>query len=90
MEDIRSAVRTFLLKEFLPGEDPGNLLDSTPLVTGGILDSIATLKMVAYLEQTFDVQFQAYEVDSENLNTVTDIVNLVQSKLAQRTEPELR
>ena len=82
MEDIRAAVREFLLKEFLPGEDPENLLDSTPLVTGGILDSIATLKMVAYLEQTFGVQFQAHEVDSENLNTVTDIVDLVRSKLA--------
>ena len=81
MQEIRSAVREFILKEFLPGEDPQNLLDTTPLVTGGILDSIATLKLVAYLEETFGVHFQAHEVDSENLNTVGDIVTLVRSKL---------
>lgn len=83
MEDIsiRDSVRSFILAEFLPGEDPMNLTDATPLVTGGILDSIATLKLVAYLEQTFGVHFQAHEVDSEHLNTVSDIVNLVRSKL---------
>jgi acyl carrier protein len=80
MDDIRTAVRAYLLKEFLPGEDPKNLLDSTPLITGGILDSIGTLTLITYLEQTFGVQFQAHEVNSDNLNTVDDIVSLVQSK----------
>jgi len=82
MDEVRSAVRAYLLNEFLPGEDPQNLLDSTPLITGGILDSIGTLTMITYLEQTFGVQFQAHEVNSDNLNTVTDIVRLVRSKQA--------
>jgi acyl carrier protein len=82
MDDVRSAVRAYLLNEFLPGENPQNLLDSTPLISGGILDSIGTLTMITYLEQTFGVQFQAHEVNSDNLNTVNDIVRLVRSKQA--------
>ena len=80
MDEIRSAVRAYLLKEFLPGEDPNNLLDSTPLITGGILDSIGTLTLTTYLENEFGVQFQAHEVNTDNLNTIDDIVRLVQSK----------
>ncbi|TIX74809.1 MAG: acyl carrier protein, partial [Mesorhizobium sp.] len=40
--------KDFILKEFLPGERPENLTDSTELITDGILDSLATLKLVAY------------------------------------------
>ncbi|TIL47901.1 MAG: acyl carrier protein [Mesorhizobium sp.] len=48
--------RDFILKEFLPGEMPENLTDSTELITGGILDSLATLKLVAYLEKSCGIE----------------------------------
>lgn len=79
-DHVTEAVRQFILKEFLPGEDPGELTDRTPLITGGILDSLATLKMVAFLEETYGIQLQAHEVDVEHLNTVSDMVRLVASK----------
>lgn len=80
-ERIHQAVRTFILEKFLPGEDSNELKDSTPLVTGGILDSLATLKLVAYLEEEFGVTFQPHDTDRENFDTLTDITNLVLSKL---------
>jgi len=49
MEEIRQTVKSYILKEFLFGENPDELTDSTPLITGGILDSIATLKLVAFM-----------------------------------------
>jgi len=79
--EIRDAVRSFILGEFLPGEDPAELQDDTPLITGGILDSIATLKLVAHLEEKYGVEFQAHEADADHLNTVADICELVRSKL---------
>ena len=33
-DDIESAVKTFILTEFLPGEDPAELTMATPLITG--------------------------------------------------------
>jgi acyl carrier protein len=80
MSEIRESVRTFILDEFLPGESPELLNDSTPLVTGGILDSIATMKLAAFLEERFQISLQAHEMSVDHLNTVTDIVQLVQSK----------
>ena len=78
--EIRQAVKDFILEEFLPGEDPNELRDDTPLITGGILDSIATLKLVGYLEETFGIQLQAHEAGADHLNTLSDIAALVASK----------
>ena len=80
-DTIESAVKTFILSEFLPGEDPDELTQETPLVSGGILDSIATLKLVTFLEEEFGVSVAPHEMDSENLDTITLIGDLVTSKL---------
>jgi len=80
-ETIDAAVKKFILDEFLPGEDPSELTNDTPLVTGGILDSIATLKLVTFLEEQFGVSVAPHEMDSENLDTITLIGDLVTSKL---------
>ena len=81
MAEISENVKEFILREFLPGESPEQLTDSTPLITGGILDSLATLKLVAFLEEQFKIQLQPHEADAEHLNNITSITNLVQSKL---------
>jgi acyl carrier protein len=79
---IEGAIREFILAEFLPGEEPEALTDSTALVTTGILDSIATLKVVAFLEERFKVTIAAHEMDVDHMNTVADMARLVRSKLA--------
>ena len=78
---IEATVKTFILREFLPGENPDELTQATPLITGGILDSLATLKLVAFLEDHYALTLKAHEADVENLNTLADIANLVRSKL---------
>ena len=80
VEEIKKVVKAYILEEFLPGEDPNELTYSMPLITGGILDSLATLKLVAFLEERFGVTFQAHETMVDYLNTIDDIANLVHSK----------
>lgn len=80
MNDIKAAITEFILREFLPGEDPEELTDSTPLITGGILDSLGTMKLVTFLEEEFKISLQAHETGVEYFNTISDIVNLVHSK----------
>jgi acyl carrier protein len=78
--DIQSKVKDYILREFLPGEDPNELQSDTPLITGGILDSIATLKLVSFLEEQFGISIAAHEADVDHLNTIDDIAALVISK----------
>ncbi|MCF6099560.1 acyl carrier protein [Mesorhizobium muleiense] len=79
---IRTMARDFILNEFLPGERPENLTDSTELITDGILDSLATLKLVAYLEKSCGIEIAPDELVPENLNSIAQIANFVQSKQA--------
>ena len=56
------------------------LTSSTPLLSAGILDSIATLKLVTFLEEEFDIQVAAHEADADHLDTLETICELVKSK----------
>src|ERR1700735_144683 len=80
MEDIAKVVRQFILEAFLPGEDPSELTDGTPLITGGILDSISTLKLVVFLEEHFGIRVEAYEAGVEHLDSIGQIAALVSEK----------
>jgi len=74
------AVKSYILEEFLQGEDASELTASTPLMSTGILDSIATLKLIMFLEDEFGVQIEAHEVGEEHLNTLDAICRLIESK----------
>jgi acyl carrier protein len=80
MQEIRQAVHAYILDHFLPGEDPAELTDQTPLITGGILDSIRTLKLVVFLEDTFKVTVEAHEAGVDNLDSVGQIARLIERK----------
>jgi acyl carrier protein len=79
-EDIRTEVKDFVMREFLPGEDPHTLTNDLPLISGGILDSIATLKLILHLEETYGIAFEAHDVDRTNFDTLDRIVAMVVSK----------
>ncbi len=81
MEDLKQTIREYILTEFLPGENPAELTDATPLITGGILDSLATIKLVAFLEERYPVQIQAHETTTDYLDSISDIAQLVSSKM---------
>ena len=77
---VMNTIKNYILDEFLPGEDPTKLTPTTPLMSSGILDSIATLKLITFLEQEFDVHVKAHEADEEHLNTLNAICELVDFK----------
>ena len=79
-ESIAATVKQFILDEFLPGENPDELTEQTPLITAGILDSVGILRLVAFIEEQFGIGLAAHEADVEYLNTIADIVKLVESK----------
>ena len=80
MGSVGETVKQFILREFLPGEDADQLTDSTPLISSGILDSLATLRLSTFLEQEFDIQMQAHELDEEHIGSIAAIEQLIKAK----------
>ena len=79
--EIIDKIRNYILGECLPGESPDTLSNSTPLITGGILDSISTVKLVAFLEAEFGVEMHPHEMSPDYLDTVEDIATLVAGRI---------
>ena len=82
MDATVRTVKEFILEQFLPGESADRLTETTPLFTSGLLDSIASLQLVTFLEDTFGIRVAAHEVVSDNLNTLESIAGFVRSKQA--------
>jgi acyl carrier protein len=81
MEEIKERIRTYVLGEYLPGESAENLTDDTPLRTSGILDSVATLNLVTFLETAFGITIEAHETGVDHFDRIEDIAALVDRKL---------
>ncbi len=82
MDNIKEELRQYILTEFLPGEKASNLKDDTPLRTSGILDSVATLKVVTFVEEKYGIEVAAHEAGVENFDSIDLIAAFVKSKKA--------
>ena len=79
-DQIREQIRQFILANYLVGESPQNLTDDTPLRTGHVLDSMATLALVAFIEKEYGIELEAHEVGVEHFDRIADIAALVERK----------
>jgi len=77
---VEQTVKSYLCQKYVAGDCDQQLSDSTPLTTGGILDSLSTLELVAYLEKTYGIEVEAHEVGVHHLNTIADIAEFVCTK----------
>ena len=86
MPDVQNTaqiIRSFLLEKLFDDASANELNDATPLVSSGILDSIFTLELVAFLETTFQIEYQPNEIDVDHFETISVIANSVLAKTAQ-------
>lgn len=80
-QEIEKYLKTYILEEFLPDEDPDDLTSDIELVSTGILDSVSVTKVVAHLESHYSIEIEAHEASLDNMNTIESMTQLVASKL---------
>lgn len=80
--NIQERIRSYILSEVLEGALPSEITDTTSLMTGGILDSIAAMRLVMFLEREFSISIESQDIDPEKFDTIERITELVESKLA--------
>jgi len=79
--DIKKAVRQFIAENVLLGVHQTAIEDATPLITGGLIDSIGMVGLVAFLEAHFEVEFMPREIDAHSLDTLERIEEVIRKKL---------
>ncbi len=84
-KEIKTAVRQFIAENVLLGVHQTTIDDATPLVTGGLIDSVGMFGLVAFLEERFKVEFVPREITVHSLDTLEQIDQLIRKKLAAQT-----
>ena len=70
------------IKKLVNNGTDANITEETSLVELGI-DSLMTVELVLGLEDAFNIQFNDWDLEMENLRNVRDIVNLVNKYIEQ-------
>ena len=82
IQEIKKSLKAYILEEFLPDEDEEDLASDTELVSTGILDSVSVIKVVAHIENSYNIKIQAHEASVDNMNTIESMAALVGGKLS--------
>jgi len=75
--DDKAKIKQFLVDEFMPDMSPDELDDDFDLQTGGAVDSLGLLKLVAWMESEFGVSVDESELGPDSLRTVDSIQEFI-------------
>jgi acyl carrier protein len=81
--DYKQEIRGYVAEHFLPGGQ--GLEDTTPLISGGLIDSIGMLGLISFMESRFGVEFMPREVDAHTLDNLNLIAALIDRKVAAKS-----
>ena len=69
-----------IIENFIFEEDK-NLKEDTSFLENGIIDSTGILELVTFLEETFEIEVEDEELVPENLDSIANVVQYIQTKL---------
>ncbi len=81
--DDTAKIKQFIVDEFMPDMSPDELDSDFDLQTGGAVDSLGLLKLVAWMESEFGVSVDESELGPDSLRTVDSIKAFID----ERREP---
>jgi acyl carrier protein len=77
--DTATSIREYIRDQLIATEE--SLRDDTSL-WGGVIDSVALVQLVAFIEERFGVQIGGEDLTSAHFGTISDIAALVDGKVA--------
>jgi len=67
----------FVRDELASGTDPATIDADTPLIDGGLIDSMGLMRLIVFIEERGGVRIPDAEVLPDNFQSVAEIENLV-------------
>ena len=75
---MKEGLRQYIIDKCLYGE--GELDDDALLFEEGIMDSIGLVKMLNFIEETFNISFGMADVTVENFSSLATIMETLEAK----------
>lgn len=80
MDEIREQLRSYIVDNFLFGDDDG-FDDSVSFLDTGIIDSTGILELITFLEEQFSIKVNDDELIPENLDSISKLIDYIGKKL---------
>jgi acyl carrier protein len=77
MDELKRAIRDYVVKEYLEEGDDREVREDTPLITGGIVDSFSMVSLKRFLERRYTIQIPDAQATPQAFDTVNSIAELV-------------
>lgn len=77
MDEITRVVRDYITREYLAEGDERTITETTPLISGGIVDSFSMVSLLRFLEKKYAIDIPDECATPEAFDTVERIVKLV-------------
>jgi acyl carrier protein len=77
MDDLKAVILEYVKKEYLEEDDDRVLTESSPLITGGIVDSFSMVSLKRFLERRYDIKIPDADASPDAFDSVDRIAALV-------------
>jgi acyl carrier protein len=77
MDEMKDMIRAYVIREYLEEGDDREVTNTTPLISGGIVDSFSMVSLKRFLEKKYSIQIPDADASPEAFDTVDSIAALV-------------
>ena len=77
MDEVAKVVRDYVVREYLEEGDDRVITETTPLITGGIVDSFSMVSLKRFLENKYKISIPDDKATPEAFDSVNKICALV-------------
>lgn len=82
MREIETTVRSFIVENFLFGNEDKAPAPQASFLEMRLIDSTGVLELVQFLEETYGVKIQDSELTPDNLDSLEKIASFIERKQA--------
>ena len=77
MDELKRVIKDYVVKEYVEEGQDLEITDTTPLISGGIVDSFSMVSLKRFLEKKYQIQIPDADASAEAFDTVTSICAVV-------------
>ncbi len=77
MDELTTVVLNYVIREYLEEGDDREITETTPLISGGIVDSFSMVSLKRFLEKKDAIRIPDADATPQAFDTVRSIVALV-------------
>ncbi len=77
MDELTKVIRDYVQREYLEEGDDREVTETTPLITGGIVDSFSMVSLKRFLEKKYSIKIPDADASPDAFDTVQSIAALV-------------